>query len=90
MMNRFCELSLLSLPLLFGACQEQQAPMVNLGVDDSYIIYRMQPLRLHSELTAGSYIWTCTYPDGSQNVGNTRLPVSCNRGRDLWNGHRDF
>ena len=68
MMNRFCELSLLSLPLLFGACQEQQAPMVNLGVDDSYIIYRMQPLRLHSELTAGSYIWTCTYPDGSQNV----------------------
>lgn len=50
------------------SCRQQQVPMVNLGIEDSYIIYRMQLLKLHSEFSADTYLWKCISPDGSIQV----------------------
>ena len=46
------------------ACNEDIA-MVNLGIDDTYYIYRMKKLHLHSALTGNEYRWTLTRPDGT-------------------------
>lgn len=54
--------------VVIQACSDRETPMVSLGIDDSYVIYRMQPLRLHADLTAGAYLWTCVAPDGTQSV----------------------
>lgn len=46
------------------ACNDDIA-MVNLGIDDTYYIYRMKKLHLHSALTGNEYRWTLTRPDGT-------------------------
>lgn len=53
-MNKHC-IILLTL-LLLTACK-QEIPVVNLGIDDTYIIQRMSKLRLESALTGQSYRW---------------------------------
>ena len=47
-----------------GAC-DAEVPMVNLGIDDTYYIARMQKLDLHPALTGQSYRWSLVRPDGS-------------------------
>lgn len=42
---------------VFSACSDD-APMLNLGIDDSYYIYRMQKLPLTPALTGASYRWS--------------------------------
>lgn len=42
--------------LCLVACQ-QEIPMVGLGVDDMYVVYRMKPLLLHPEYTGEQYEW---------------------------------
>ncbi len=55
-----------SLPLMFSGCRSGEPPMVNLGIDDKYSIYRMSPLILHPEYPGEGYVWTmkdCTGVD---------------------------
>lgn len=40
-------------------------PMVNLGIDDDYYVYRMKKLYLESAYTGSEYRWTVTSPDGT-------------------------
>ena len=47
-----------------GAC-DADVPMVNLGIDDTYYIARMQKLDLHPALTGQAYRWSLVHPDGS-------------------------
>lgn len=42
--------------LALAAC-ESSVPMVNLGIDDTYYIYRMQKLQLSPALTGNNYEW---------------------------------
>lgn len=51
--------AIISAPLLCGCSNE--IPMVNLGIDDTYYISRMQKLDLHPALTGDEYEW---YVDG--------------------------
>ncbi len=58
--------------LLFAACDSGDTPpMVNLGIDSSYYIYRMQKLDLHPALTGDSYRWSLVGPDGSERILST-------------------
>ena len=59
------KLPLLILPLLTAACNHG-TPMVNLGVDDVYYVYRMQKLDLHPALTGDEYRWYLVGADGSE------------------------
>lgn len=52
-------------------CTEDPA-MVNLGIDDTYYIYRMQKLGLHSEFTGEEYKWTLHLPDGRDSLLSTQ------------------
>lgn len=61
------KLPLLILPLLTAAC-DHGTPMVNLGVDDVYYIYRMQKLDLHPALTGDEYRWYLVGADGSESL----------------------
>lgn len=56
--------------LLLAGCDDE-TPMVSLGIDDSYIVARMQKLPLESALTGEAYRWTLTRPDGTQSVVST-------------------
>lgn len=55
------------LPLLLVAC-DHGIPMVNLGIDEVYYIYRMQKLDLHPALTGGEYRWYLLGDDGSRQL----------------------
>lgn len=61
------KLPLLILPLLTAAC-DHGTPMVNLGVDDVYYVYRMQKLDLHPALTGDEYRWYLVGADGSESL----------------------
>lgn len=61
-MNRI--LSAIAAVLLLSACSSD-IPMVNLGIDDTYYVYRMKKLALASALTGRDYRWTITSPDGT-------------------------
>lgn len=61
------KLPLLILPLLTAAC-DRGTPMVNLGVDDVYYVYRMQKLDLHPALTGDEYRWYLVGADGSETL----------------------
>lgn len=61
------KLLLLILPLLTAAC-DHGTPMVNLGVDDVYYVYRMQKLDLHPALTGDEYRWYLVGADGSETL----------------------
>lgn len=50
--------------LLFTSCTHD-VPMVNLGIDDDYYVYRMKKLKLESAYTGSEYRWTLTSPDGA-------------------------
>lgn len=65
--------SLLLLPaLLLAACNDGDTPpMVNLGIDSTYYIYRMQKLDLHPALTGSGYRWSLIEPDGSEKLLST-------------------
>lgn len=54
-----------ALPLLLLTACSDEIPMVNLGIDDTYYIYRMQKLSLHPALTGAKYRWSEIKPDGS-------------------------
>lgn len=43
--------------LLLAGCKDD-VPMVNLGIDDTYYIARMQKLALNPALTGSEYVWT--------------------------------
>ena len=47
--------AIISATLLCGCSNE--IPMVNLGIDDTYYISRMQKLDLHPALTGDEYEW---------------------------------
>lgn len=49
--------------LLLTGCTAD-IPMVNLGIDDDYYVYRMKKLHLESAYTGSEYRWTVTSPDG--------------------------
>jgi len=48
--------------LAFVSCSDD-VPMVNLGIDDSYYVYRMQKLPLSPALTGSSYRWSTASGD---------------------------
>ena len=52
-------------------CSEE-IPMVNLGIDDVYSVYRMRTLRLHPEFPGDSYVWTMEGSDGKDSVISTQ------------------
>ena len=54
---------LLTLLAATAASCSEEIPVVNLGIDDSYIIERMTKLPLHPALTGESYCWRV---DGQQ------------------------
>jgi len=45
--------------------------MVNIGIDDTYYIYRMQKLDLHPALTGNEYRWSIVGSDGNENLLST-------------------
>ncbi len=52
--------------LALAACSESDTPpMVNLGIDDTYHIYRMRKLDLRPALTGGEYRWSLVKDDGT-------------------------
>lgn len=55
---------------LTAACtsDNDNIPMMNVGLDDAYFVARMQKLRLCPDLTGDSYQWTVTAPDGTSTV----------------------
>ena len=53
------------------ACCTADIPMVNLGIDDTYYIYRMQKLDLHPALTGEAYRWTLAMPGAEERVVST-------------------
>lgn len=60
-------ISTIIMAVILTAC-DTSVPMVNVGIDDSYYVCRMQKLRLESALTGKSYRWTI---DG-KTVGDSR------------------
>ncbi|MCH5221297.1 MAG: cell surface protein [Muribaculaceae bacterium] len=59
------------LPIIFlcvAAACSNDIPLVNLGIDDHYLIYRMQKLDLHPALTGKEYCWSMINTDGSSTV----------------------
>ncbi len=56
-MKKRVSLALVSLGLITAACTHD-TPLLNLGIDDVYYIYRMQKLELHPALTGNEYSWT--------------------------------
>lgn len=58
---------LILLPLLAAACSHD-VPLVNVGIDDTYYIYRMQKLDLHPALTGKEYRWSLVSPDGTDSL----------------------
>lgn len=53
--------------LMFGAC-DSATPMVNLGIDDSYYVARMQKLSLHPALTGDAYRWYMVEDNGQRTL----------------------
>ncbi|MDE7407570.1 MAG: cell surface protein, partial [Muribaculaceae bacterium] len=51
------QISLLATLITVSSCSTD-IPMVNLGIDDTYYIYRMQKLPLHPALTGEHYRWS--------------------------------
>lgn len=51
---------------------DEKIPMVNLGIDDAYYIYRMQKLPLESALTGAEYRWTLHRDNRPDSVISTR------------------
>ena len=49
-------------------CCKDNVPMVESGIDESYVVYRMQLLRLQSELGGEMCRWTSVSPDGKERV----------------------
>lgn len=68
MIHRSKILSAVLLPAILMAGCGDDAPVVSLGIDDSYIVARMQKLPLQSALTGEQYRWTLTRPDGTSSV----------------------
>lgn len=54
---------ILSAGVLYGCTSD--IPMVNLGIDDTYNIYRMQKLKLSPALTGERYRWSVVGDDGT-------------------------
>lgn len=56
--------------IVLAAC-ESEIPMVNLGIDDTYSIYRMRTLRLHPEYSGDAYTWTMPDVFGRDSIVST-------------------
>ena len=63
-------LALITLAALAWGCTSD-IPMVNLGIDDTYSIYRMQKLKLSPALTGDAYRWSVTGEDGTATIVST-------------------
>ncbi len=57
--------------LALSGC-EQEVPMVNLGIDEVYSVYRMRTLRLHPEFPGDGYVWTMPDRQGRDSVVGTQ------------------
>jgi len=57
----------IAMTIIAGSCQDD-VPMVNLGIDDIYNVYRMRTLRLHPEYSGTSYRWTMPDSNGQDSV----------------------
>lgn len=55
---------------LIMACK-QEIPLVSLGIDDYYYIYRMQKLELSSAFTGEAYRWTIKTENGEDSLVST-------------------
>ena len=53
--------------MLFVACRPD-IPMVNLGIDDTYVVARMKALVLHPEFPGSHYTWTSLDSAGNERV----------------------
>lgn len=53
--------------LMLGAC-DSEVPMVNLGIDDTYYVARMQKLDLHPALTGDAYRWYMVEDNGQRTL----------------------
>ena len=56
--------------LLTAACRKEPS-MVNLGIDDTYVLQRMRTLILHPEFSGEAYLWTLLDSTGGQIVFST-------------------
>lgn len=55
-----------------AACNDDaDIPMVNLGIDDTYSVYRMRTLRLHPEFPGDSYTWSMPDSQGRDSIVGT-------------------
>lgn len=52
---------------VFSSCREE-IPMLNLGIDDHYVVARMQALVLHPEFDGARYVWTQIDSAGNERV----------------------
>lgn len=63
-------LAIIFTSFLLGACSSE-IPMVNLGIDDTYYVYRMQKLDLQPALTGAEYRWSLIGQDGTKTLLST-------------------
>lgn len=63
-------MAVITVAIMLAGCADS-FPVVNLGIDSSYMVARMQKLPLESALTGETYRWTLTNPDGTQSVVST-------------------
>ncbi len=54
--------------LLTASCSEEENVYISLGLDDSYVVNRMQPLVLSPGYEGDSYEWRLSYQIGDKTV----------------------
>lgn len=57
---------------LFLSCQKEEIPMLSLGLDDAYILARMQTQWLRPAFEGAAYRWTMKTGDGRDSLVSTR------------------
>ena len=71
---------------LVSACQSDTPSMIELGLDDTYVVARMKSLTLHPEFTGERYEWRLSYESAAGRgtirwVGATRAVTLRHRRR---------
>ncbi len=67
MKSIYSYISIISVALTSAGCSDG-VPMVNLGIDNVYSVYRMRTLRLHPEYPGESYVWSMPDAHGRDSV----------------------
>lgn len=71
MKHTFTFAALLALAVALPSCQSVDAPLISLGLQDLYIVPRMQKVGLKPAFTGDGYMWTEILPDGRDSLVST-------------------